>query len=59
MKGAILLYLTLVCLVASATQCFAGLGHEYRCDDPLVQFVKARGLRKPINHVREDSVNEY
>ena len=59
MKGATLLYLTLISLVESATQCYGGLGHEYRCDDPLVQFVKACGLRKSINHVSEDSANEY
>ncbi|CDP19963.1 unnamed protein product, partial [Coffea canephora] len=52
-------YISLVCLVVSATQCCGGLGHEYRYDDPLAQFVKARGLRKSINHVSDDLVNEY
>ncbi|XP_071911056.1 serine carboxypeptidase 1-like [Coffea arabica] len=57
MKGALVLYLTLTCLVASATQCYGE--HGYYGHDPLAKFFKAPSLRKSVNHVNKELDSEY
>ncbi|XP_027068005.2 serine carboxypeptidase 1 [Coffea arabica] len=56
MNGALVLYLSLICLMASATQSHGGHGHG---NDPLVNFLKARSLKRSVNHANEELGNEY
>ncbi|XP_071902560.1 serine carboxypeptidase 1-like [Coffea arabica] len=57
MIGVLLLYLALICLVASATQCYGE--HGYDGYDRLAKFLQVSSLRKSVNHVNEELNNEY